>query len=364
MKKAIAFIMALLLFGSLPACTSKKNLLSSSIAEIDVIGDVVFDVPASGLEAAGVRCGDSLDILFSGGTLIEDVPYYDDFFGSRGDTMLANLGGVLKLGGQYYDFAETYGISAEETLSVSLKEKGKYLARYNLYQLPTGYSREEYETEEQFINFRPVSSGDMAPDVLYRSASPVSDKYGRSRELGAVIRNTGIKTILNLADTEEKATAYQSVADNVRSMMDSGSVIFAGTGINFYGDDFCRHLAASLVQMSEKEPPYLIHCSLGRDRTGFTCALLASLMGASYSEITEDYMKSFENVNMLDRFEEPEKYELYKNELDEIFMFLTSAESPEEIADADLRAAAEQYLLNGGMSEEELAGLKSRLRGE
>ena len=340
---------------------SDNILISTGITEIDILGDVIPDMQASALEACGVDVGDSLNILFSGGAVIEDLPYYDDFFGSRGETMLANLGGQLKLGGQYYDFAESYGITKDETLSIVLNTKGKYRDKYMLYRLPTGYNRSAYDTEEQFTNFRNVIFGEVAPGVLYRSASPVSDKYGRSKELGSVIKNTEIKTILNLADTKEKVSFYRSIDDHVKAMVSSGSVIFAGTGVNFYGDDFCRHLAHSLKEMSKKEAPYLIHCSLGRDRTGFVCAVLEALMGAAYEEITADYMQSFENVNMLDKHNEPEKYNLYQHELDDIFMFLTSAESPAEVRNSDLRRAAGQYLLRGGMTVEELELLKHRL---
>ena len=341
--------------------TEKQVLLTSGIREIDVIGDVVFEAEASTLEENGVKIGDSLDIVFSGGYTAEDIPYYDDFFGSRGDTMLADLGGTLKLGGQYYDFAALYGIRPDETLTVYLHESGKYLAKYELYQLPTGYRRDAYETEEQFTNFRGVVYGSIAPGKLFRSASPVSDKYGRCEELGKKIDAEKIRTVLNLADTAEKAAGYRTVAENVQKMIENGDVIFAGTGINFYGDDFREHLAESLAKMSEKDAPYLIHCSLGRDRTGFVCALLEALMGASYEEITADYMQSFANVNLLDREKEPEKYELYRHELDEIFLFLTGCESAEKIASCNLRETAEQYLLAGGMKPEELERLKSAL---
>lgn len=46
---------------------------------------------------------------------------------------------------------------------------------------------------------------------------------------------------------------------------------------------------------SGKSVPILIHCNEGKDRTGFVCAVLEALCGASILEITEDYMKSFEN---------------------------------------------------------------------
>lgn len=38
--------------------------------------------------------------------------------------------------------------------------------------------------------------------------------------------------------------------------------------------------------------PYGIHCRLGNDRTGYYCAVISGLCGASWAEIAEDYQKS------------------------------------------------------------------------
>ena len=38
--------------------------------------------------------------------------------------------------------------------------------------------------------------------------------------------------------------------------------------------------------------PYAIHCRLGNDRTGYYCAVISGLCGASWAEIAEDYQKS------------------------------------------------------------------------
>lgn len=54
------------------------------------------------------------------------------------------------------------------------------------------------------------------------------------------------------------------------------------------------------------EPPFLVHCRLGTDRTGVVTGFLEALMGASWGEIAEDYSKSneqgfreFRNENLL-----------------------------------------------------------------
>ena len=56
---------------------------------------------------------------------------------------------------------------------------------------------------------------------------------------------------------------------------------------------FCRKMQDAIDFMTEHEPPYLIHCVAGIDRTGFFSILLESFMGAHIDEMARDYMLSF-----------------------------------------------------------------------
>ena len=47
--------------------------------------------------------------------------------------------------------------------------------------------------------------------------------------------------------------------------------------------------------MTEHSGPCLIHCVEGKDRTGFVCALMLALAGASAQEIIDDYMITYYN---------------------------------------------------------------------
>ena len=47
--------------------------------------------------------------------------------------------------------------------------------------------------------------------------------------------------------------------------------------------------------MIEKDGPYLVHCTEGKDRAGFVAGLLEALMGSTVDEIKEDYMITYMN---------------------------------------------------------------------
>ncbi len=57
-----------------------------------------------------------------------------------------------------------------------------------------------------------------------------------------------------------------------------------------------RLLLLQLARLRESELPVLIHCSVGRDRTGIVLALLQRLAGAPRSAVERDYLESKQTV--------------------------------------------------------------------
>jgi len=52
--------------------------------------------------------------------------------------------------------------------------------------------------------------------------------------------------------------------------------------------------------MASADGPYLVHCLEGKDRTGFVCIVLEALMSATYQEIVDDYMLTYNNYYHID----------------------------------------------------------------
>ena len=111
--------------------------------------------------------------------------------------------------------------------------------------------------------------------------------------------------------------------------------------------------------MMNSQGPVYIHCTEGKERTGFVCVLLEALAGTSYDEMREDFMESYRNYFAVDQVNTPEKYnaivELYFN--DYIRGLLRSDEiGPTENVNYSDDAA--RYLIMGGMTEKEVQQLK------
>ena len=113
--------------------------------------------------------------------------------------------------------------------------------------------------------------------------------------------------------------------------------------------------------MAENEGPYLVHCTEGKDRTGFFCMLVEALAGASYQEIVDDYMITYDNYYGISESSDPEKYDiLVQNLLDPMIESIVGDDSV-DITTADLSSYAEDYLRACGMQEEQMEAFREKV---
>ena len=115
-----------------------------------------------------------MNIAFSNGKTLEDIPYYNGYYVDIGEAVL-----VAYPGYPYIDAMINYGddlyltLELDEncTADITLCERGKYLAVQKARDIQ--YSDEQGEQSDiVFANFRAVNMGELKKDVLYRSASP------------------------------------------------------------------------------------------------------------------------------------------------------------------------------------------------
>ena len=85
---------------------------------------------------------------------------------------------------------------------------------------------------------------------------------------------------------------YEDYAQTYYSGLD---IIPLDLVVDFSSDSFREGLAKGFRFMISHDAPYLIHCTMGKDRAGFTSAVLECLMGASAEEVVADYMVSYYN---------------------------------------------------------------------
>jgi hypothetical protein len=266
----------------------------------------------------------------------------------------------------YGDFSNVNNINVGDIAEITMVEKGGMRDIQELYALQYRKNRDDFADDASFANFRVVTVGRIGEGKLIRAASPINDENGRAYFANNLIKSAGVTTILNLSDSTEDIEEFFN-NNNVdttyyRSLYETGYVLAIDLTGNFYSDDFASSLVAGLTFLAINEPPYCIHCTEGKDRTGFTAMLLEALMGATLDEIINDYMISFYNYYGIDKELEPKRYQAVLDvNLMEMLLHVTGAESVEKLKQLNLETAVTKYLIDSGMKQEDIDMLKEKL---
>ena len=348
--------------------TEAPDPMSGAVREIEKYGHAVLDISIADFEKAGFALGDTVDVVFDNGYTLSGIPYFNGYYVDKGEAMLRAYPGdtYLAVCINYGKLNETAGVQVGSTATISLAQKGAEKDTQELNSLVYTDERSDYSSDAVFANFRAVTVGDIAEGALYRSASPVNNEHGRASYADSLIQKAGVKTVLNLADHKEDIDGYLAAEDFAspyyKSLYEAGSVIPLGMPVDYSSESFGADLTAGLAKLSQQPGPYLVHCTEGKDRAGFTSALLECLMGASLDEVVADYMVSYENYYGVTQAGQPEKYQLIvKNNILDMLRTIAGVEKDADLSGVDLQAAAEDYLTGFGMTAEQLTALKTNL---
>lgn len=356
--------------------------LESSVNDIQKYGNLVLSITKSDMDSIGAEYGDVFTISLGDETL--EAPYctsYSDV--DLGNLVLRNDGDIMILAINMGDFASTYGIATkvtnpdktyewvfeegkkleDVTLSLVLSGKGEYRDQYLIHQLSRTNDRNDYSSDAVFANFREIKGGNLGSYALYRSSSPVNNEIGRAKYADKLAEESKINTVMNLADSSDAVEGYFKeegfASPYYKSLYENGQVIALNMGVSFKTREFQAALVEGLTFLSKSEGPYLIHCNEGKDRAGFTSALLSALMGLSYDEIAADYMTSYENYYHVEKG--TEQYEAVKrSNIDSMLSFIAGVEA-NNLSSVDLSVKAEEFLLAIGMEKANIDTLKSKL---
>ena len=344
----------------------EETAVTAPVTEYTPYGAVEMSIPFEDFNASGFDLGDSCEVRFSNGYTLEDVPYYNGYNARSGDPVICAYPGYKKPVIAFCQGTELWkdaGLKEGDSVTVTLKEKGRYRETQDILNIVYSNERSEYESDEAFANFRALSGGDLKEGMFYRGASPVDNSMSRAEITDNLLWAYGIRYILDLADKEEKLASYREKedfsSDYFVSLYEDNKVSLLGLTASFRTERFMKSLAGGLRDMVTMEGPVYIHCLEGKDRTGFVCALLEALAGASYEEILEDYMATYDNYYGITQDSHPEKYEAIRHlKFMDIINQLTTLPDDADFGGTVLKDSAEQYLRDSGMTEDEIQTLR------
>lgn len=367
MKKLLALLLTLILAcGALPAIAEDVPSATGAVIEIEKYGHALLDITIEDFTAAGFELGDIVTV--QAGSYEGDMPYFNGYYVDKGEYMVRAYPGHTNIAVciNYGKFAETAGVGVGDPVTITLKEKAGALTLQEISNLVYTPDRDDYDSDAEFANFRPVATTGIALGTLYRSCSPVDNKQGRAACANALVEAAGVKTVMNMGNTEEELAGFFAAedfaSDYYKSLYEAGSVIALGMPVNFASEEFAGGIVAGLTFLSGHETPYLVHCTEGKDRAGFASMILEALMGASLDEIVADYMLSYENYYHLDPVDDAEKYDMIaEKNVKEMLRAVAGLEKGAPLEGVDLQAAAEAYLTGNGMAQEAVDALKAKL---
>ena len=219
-----------------------------------------------------------------------------------------------------------------------------------------GRHRTDYPnlSDADFANFRMVRTTGIGEGRLYRSSSPISTWGERNVIADKLARNAGVRTFLNLADTDPRQhKGYEG------SYYSTQRIIALGLGMKYQSKGFRESLANGIRQMAKCDAPFLIHCSLGKDRAGYVCALVECLCGATLQEVVSDYLVSFRNYFGIEQGSR--EYDFVAE--NEILRFLAEAFGVKstDLERISLADAGERYFRGIGVSVQDITALREKL---
>lgn len=375
MRRTKRIILSALCLGSvfiacLSGCSEQAESAEPvSLQDCGLIYDTNFggayaDISIDDFNALGFAFGDSVDMVFSNGYELDDVPYFNGYYVKEGEPVLVGYTGYphIKMGFNYgEDMWKTGGFAEDTTVTITVREAAKYLDVQETRNITYGDEQGD-QSDEKFANYRVVQAGALQ-GMLIRSASPCDNQHKRAAVADRLIALNKVNFIINLSDNTQDIQEFIQKDDfnspYFLSLYEKEKVIPLGLTASYKTDDFIGKLINGLNVAAENSGPYLVHCVEGKDRTGYVCMILEAIAGASYQEIVDDYMITYDNYYDISQESDPAKYDLIReNNIDLMLEYMCGGE---DYRTADLKEAAEKYLLEKGMHESSLKKLEEHL---
>ncbi|MBP5361129.1 MAG: tyrosine-protein phosphatase [Bacteroidaceae bacterium] len=338
--------------NSMPVC-------QSIISSYNEFGAAMLDLTEADMTEAGFTLGDVISITVDGTEIV--MPYYDGFYTRNAEYLCVaypTYPSVCFTANNVGLPAELRGLEGH-AVTIRMKERGGCLDVQTALSMKYTNKREDYPhlSDAQYANARAVSAGNIAYGMLHRSSSPFCNDIIRAFYVSEYLENQQVQTVLNLADTEDNMQTYD-MPPYSRTLWDGGNVILCPLKADPTADDYNNRLIAALKELPSHPAPYVVHCMEGKDRTGYVCALLEGLCGATYEEIVADYLITYANYYQITPEENPELCNsLVSLRLNACLMYYAGIDDETLLPFVDYAKAFSDYLLSHGMTAQQIDAL-------
>lgn len=192
----------------------------------------------------------------------------------------------------------------------------------------------------------------------YTTSDRNNTEFERVKQVKQFYEEYGVKTDICLSKNQTKdlvsvtisgTTKKEEISAYYQNLINNNKVAYIGSPKSETDYYECYHNPRSAlvggwvgqvidaITDDTHETPISIHCRIGTDRTGFFCALIGVMCGATFEEVTADYQRS---------------NNMYIKEYRDAKMMKVAFEGLLEVEDvkqvADLKSAVTNYFVSGG----------------
>jgi len=335
-------------------------------------GGVRFLIPVTGLYELGFSLGDSVDISFSDGRVLERIPLLNGYYVQPGELLLSAYPNFIfpcLFYNARIDTWERLGMTCDIRAMISLNKKAEFLSLQETFNLLHSNKREDFASDEIYSNYRDLTIGDIKPGRLIRCASACNNMFSRVPVVNHLMKRDKVRAILDLADTPADIQLYQKLYPDAfpffEKLYKNGAVMLLATNNALELEVFQKTLVKGLRFLLKHDTPWLLFCSEGKDRTGIYSMLLGALCGASLEELEKDYMETYNNYYFITREKRPETYRLIKehyfDNIMDAFAKSVGLASYKDLTDENLSKYTEIYLNNAGLGKKAIALIRKKL---
>ena len=331
--------------------------LAGKIVSYNEFGAAMLDFTAEDMTKAGFTLGDIISITIGDKKIV--MPYYDGFYGRNGEYMCVaypTYPSVCFTANNIGLPEELTGLEGQPVI-IDMVEKGGAIDVQKALSMSYTNERSQYPSDEVFANARAVRAGNIVYGRLHRTSSPFCNDIKRANYVSEYLEGQQVKTVLNLADTEEMMLSYD-LPSYSSTLWESGNVILCPLKADPTATDYNDRLITALKELPSHPAPYVVHCMEGKDRTGYVCALLEGLCGATYEEMVDDYLITYANYYEVTPEKDPKVCDaLISLRLNMCLMHYAGVEDEAQLPNVDYAKAFSSYLLSHGMTQQELDNL-------
>lgn len=297
----IAAVLAVAVIIGASACYviyngSERPSIEAVLSEEEHARGLVISVTAEDLESIGASYGSDLEISCGGKKVVALYTQHGKGAGTYSPVVnhSESTGKVtISVGSASL---EDLGLAAGDIVRISCVGPDPLYGLMPHYIAGYTSVRADYDSDQQFGNYREVRGGDMKEGLLYRTSSPFNLRSERTAYSDAFLRENGITSLItmdmNPEDVEKSCESLPSDA-YAPTIFEAGNVYASVLRVSFFSHP--EEMRFVLQSFLDAEGSIAIHCTFGKDRTGFYCAVLEALAGASYEDVRADFMLSMCN---------------------------------------------------------------------